>query len=358
MQAWAYAVSDVQRAEQTPEQPTSGDVAEQNASRSDDALDAILKREGVKLPDDESNTAPSRGADGRFVKKQPPEPEKAEKSEPVEPKNDPEPSPKYSDEDIRKAVAAAQRYKAPKSVLKAIEQGDEDAIAYGLNVAKIQADADDFTKKYKTLQQELESLKSRPAANSGDDGKGKQAPTESRPEIDKLADYLADMLGDEEAKRVVRDSLAGLTKPTENPELEAVKQQNAALQKQVEALAMERARDALVSEYSDLKDKDTWAKVKERAETLAASYPDLYERLEASARIELAPELIRRARAEKERRDRLRDNGAPSAPSRANYAEGRLTLAQLQDEMLDAKMKGDNQRYQEARAALHARIQT
>jgi len=276
------------------------------------------------------------------------------------------PEPKFSDEDVRKAVSAAQRVAGkdgvPKAITKAIESGDEETLAYYLKLARVQSDGDEFSKKHKTLQQELEQIKSKPAANSGDD-KDKTGATASASDIEAaskpLADYLTAQLGDAEAAKPIREFVAGLTK-SHALELEKRDQQAAKLQKQVEAMAIERARDALVSEYPDLKDKDVWAKVQKHLDQLPESEdrPDLMTRLEHAARIELAPELIRRAKAAQDRRDKARDNGQATPVARAGEAKAKVSVGDLHERLLEARMNGDEAGYKETLAVIKSKTQT
>lgn len=315
-------------------------------SRVDDALDKALAKEGIEAEDGPGGA--KRDANGRFVKKN-------ETTATADAGKDAPSvaSSKHSDDDIRTATAALQRDKAPKWMLDKLTTGDDEAIAYALKRAKVQADGDEFTKKHKQLQQEFDKIKNQPAVTNGE-GEGEGDATTSTAEP--LAAYLAEMLGDDKAAEHVRASLAGLTK-SQASELEKRDQQVAALQKQVEAMATERARDALVSEYPDLKDKEVWAKVVKAASSLPESEdrPDLQTRLEHAARIELAPELIRRAKAEQDRRNKVRDTGSPSAPSRTNETKSKATASDLQDAYLDAAERGDEGKMKEIKAALQAR---
>lgn len=326
------------------------------ASKADAAIDAALTNAGYSTDESprslapaesKETTAPQRDSQGRFVSTK----EEASGGEATDGQSAAVES-KYSDDDVRKAVKAAQRYKAPKSVLKAIESGDEDAMSYALNLAKIQDDNDSYTTKQKTLQQELDSLKSA----KQNDAKGDTA-TATAPEVESLAAHLAELTGDEKTGEIVRKSLAGQTKPLTS-ELEKANQQIATLQKQVEDMAIERARDALISEYPDLKEKGVWSKVKAAYDELpiSESRPDTLTRLEHAARIELAPELAKRARDERDRRNKVRDQGQPTPPDRAGETAAPNTHGSLQDQLLDAMEKKDENRVKEIKAEIQQRL--
>lgn len=322
------SVEQVQKAET----PDSGD-------QMDAALDAALAKA------EQSDDAPplkQRDEHGRFVSR---DDTPAAEDEAT-----------YTADDIKRATAAALRVAGkdgvPKAISKAIDAGDEATIAYYLKLAKIQQDGDEFTKKYKSLQQELDAIKSAKEQGKGD------AATATDQDADALADYLAEILGDDHAKEVVRKSLAGLTK-SQSSALERANQQIAALQKRVEEQAIERARDALISDYPDLKDRELWGRVKKHLESLPESEdrPDLQTRLEHAARIELAPVLMQRAKAEQERRNRIRDNGTPTLPARSGESkQPTRDHTKLQEELLDALEKGDEVKAREIKAAINRKL--
>lgn len=348
-------MSDIQ-AQEAVESQTQSNPA-------DDSLDAALKAAGVDdgfsiAPDaanaaestDESKTSgPARDENGRFVSKKNDEAEPAANTE-AEAKTES----KYSDEDIKRAVAALNRDSSPKYLIDKLTSGDDDTIAYALKRAKVQADGDEFSNKHKTLQQELEALKSKPAANSGDTGK--QDATASTPP---LAKYLAEQLGDENAEQIVRESLA-VAEQNYQTELAKRDQQFRDLAKKFEDSEIERNRADLLSEYPDLKDRDVWAKVRKQLENLPESEdrPDLRTRLEHAARIELAPELIKRAKSESDRRNKQRDNGNPTTMARAGETAPSMTRGELQDAMLDAQLANQDKRYEELKSEMHKRFPT
>lgn len=318
----------------------------------DASLDAAFK--AADIPD-EPKPAPARGADGKFKPKGEETPAgenlaTATTKDSVEVKADEATEePKHTDAELRKAIAALQRYKVPKSVLKLAESGDEDTIAHGLHLAKIQADSDDFSTKHKTLQQELDSLKTKkPAANSGVED-GATAP-------DLLADYLAEALADPEAAKHVREHSAALQKAHQS-ELAKRDQQIADLVKRGDERDLNDARDALMSDYPDLKDRDTWLRVKKQYDQLSISEdrPDALTRLDHAARIELAPELAKRSKAERDKKHQLRDNGSPSPANRAGEPLTVKSLDDLRDESLDAAMAGDEAKQKSIEAEIKRR---
>ncbi len=335
--------------------------ARKNADAFEDAIDAKMRKAGLD-PDEGDETqprikAPKRGAGGKFVKADADADADADGAEGTDaPAACAAPSP----EDIQKAAAAAARDGARKSVLKAIAEGDADEIAHYLKRAKVQSDGDEFTTNHRKLQQEFEALKAgKPAANSGGEIKANQAATAAPAQdleaaVAPLAKYFEESLLDMgEASKPILESFTAL-QSLQNAAIEQRDQQIAALTKRLDGVEMQNARDALISQFPDLKDRALWSKVKAGLDAVPASaaYPDLESRLEAAARIELAPILAERARTNR----KLRDAGAPDVPSNTgDKRPGTMNVRELQDALLDAKMGDDEERFEAISAELKRR---
>lgn len=320
----------------------------------DAALDAALEKAGIQhdlAPNDNAEAenaekpGKTRDASGRFVSSKQTDNGSGDSDESI------------PADDIKAATAAAIRVsgkdKLPKGLDALLKSGDPETVAYYLKLAKVQADGDDFTKKHKQLEHELSALK-KPAANSGKE-KGAVDATASRP--DPLASYLAEQLGDPVAAERVRESLAARENAI-NAELAKRDQQIETLNKHIESMAVERARDALMSEYPDLKDKGVWSKVKATFDELpeSASRPDIPTRLEHAARIELAPVMAERAREERDRKNKQREQGNPAPIGRTGAAgKPNLSVGDLQDQLLDALARKDDNRAKEIKAELKTR---
>lgn len=348
---------DVQAQDQTTESTAQAESTSQ-VDPADAALDAAFAKDGLQLVEDEQGRSVekplTRGPDGKFVST------KVKDEQPAA--EDAKAPSKYSDDDVRKATAAALRVAGkdglPKALAAAIESGDEGTIAHYLKLSKIQADGDDFTNKHKTLQQELEALKK--AANSGD--KAKADATASTAYLDDaakpLASYLTETLGDENAPEHVRASLAALEKSIIERAKVEQSQQLAAMQSQLNEMALERARAELMSEYPDLKDKAVWENVRKQFDDLpeSESRPDMLTRLEHAARIELAPEMSRRSKDERDRKNKLRDQGSPTPVSRSGEAKSNLSPSDIADQYLEALEKGDQGKVAELKSVMHSRF--
>lgn len=342
------------------------DSVREGAAKSVDAFDkaiaeAIAKSNGQSIapnPNADAKPGPTRDESGRFAKKgdtdAPADSSDASGGDPAAPSSS---APKYTADQIRSATEALTRYRATKAQLDAVAAGDEDAIAHGLHLAKIQTDATDFSTKHKQLQQELDALK-RPAGNTSDD-KGKSGATAPQPELDAavtpLAELLADVSLDGDVSSKVRDSFTALQR-LHSAELDKRDQQIASLSDRLDDLAMQAARDDLVSQYPDLKNRETWKKVVAAAKALPEdeSRPDLQTRLDHAARIELAPVLAEKARTVRAQRDA----GAPTLPNGATNQTktvSQMSLSELQEASYEAASKGDEQRAAAVQAEIRRR---
>lgn len=329
----------------------------------DAALASALEKEGQPLVENDGSPVakgPVRGAGGKFVS--------TKKTEVAAPADDAggaetvvsDAATQHSDDDIKKAMAAAKRDDSPKKTLKAIEDGDEDTIAHYLKRAKVQTAGDEFSTKHKTLQQELDTFKKAATtkAEAQVDATASQANLDEA--VKPLASYLAETIGDDKAAEHIRTSFAAIEKSITERFTRENSQQVDALNKKIEAMEIERARDALITEWPEAKARELW----QEALALRPDFPITERRPDVATQMDhilrhlVLPDRDKTAQADRERRNKARDNGSPTATARAGAAKpsGTQAISALQDEYLEAAERGDENRVKEIRAELKSRL--
>lgn len=333
--------------------------AAKTAASSDAALDTAIAAAEEKA---EAKSQRLRDSDGKFKKKAEQKPDDTQ-TETASDESDPETTPEVEIDAERQqtALKALQRYGASKNILNLATEGDEDAIAWGEKLAKIQSDYDKDQQEKAAIKRELAELKKTTGqTEDGSRSDGGKSPPDQL-DVDSLIRPLAQRLEEatgEDLSEHVRTSFSGLLKAIDENSKSAIAdrdQKIEAMNKRFEQMEIDRARDALVSEYPQLKDADTWQKVKSELDSLpeSESRPDVLTRLDHASRIILAPDIAKQARSE--RKNRARDDGSPAPNGRRVPPEGK-SVSDLQDEMLDAKLEGDQKRFESLQSELESRL--
>lgn len=295
------------------------------------------------------------------------------------------------DEDYRSAVRALARDGWDKEQIDLLAEKDiSKLIATGKRRAKAQADGDDFTKKHRTIQQELNALKNgvQPGpnksqeANEGDSAEKPKNPKgvttqpvasdsteEPVTDVRAFTDYLEKTVGVEGAAEPVQKAFGALDKRSSERiagVMQAIQDRDKQLVSVMDGMnsilndtLLRLSIKELEVEFPDLKRADFRTAVLKEASELgfSDSRPDHESLLRYAVMVVDAPTRWKKAKAHVDRVKEARRNGSPTPPRSVEDSPTRkLNQDQLRTEMLRAKFERDESKYADLKAEYDKRF--
>lgn len=228
--------------------------------------------------------------------------------------------------DLEKAITSLRRGKVPQTVLK--KMSNREIIAMSKDMTERQAEVDNAFRELGELRKSKQQAESRkesqaePANNPSDD-------------LDKELDALFDPETGKALKSVTQRAIETHTK--------ALKEELSSMSNLVERLLTKEIRGDLRESFPDVDDASKWAKVQEKASTLAktgdyaGSEDPMRAVFEDAARLVLKPKASDESKTDTS--SRAKSNGQPATKSRQVPTKA-LTAEEREDAALDALLRG------------------
>lgn len=245
-------------------------------------------------------------------------------------------------EDSRKALAALVMDGYPKSRLDEWMKSDPDGLVeFGLRRSKAQSDAD---RVFNDLRADKADTTETDETKTGAD----TAPVVFDPSsfVDPVVKTFTEEFGEDVAEPL-KTSLTGMAEGIVKHFESAMREsgtQTVVMQEAITSILLDQAREGLLNEYPQLKNRDRFEKVLGHMQTIGLSEerPNMRSLMDFAARMEFAPDMVKSAREKRTQRNAARDRGAPEIDtSRAQTTPTKTTEDDFSDESLDAFMSND-----------------
>ena len=280
---------------------------------------AVKPEKGKPAPKDESDDAdPGDAAPDTKAKA------KAKEAEPAASVED---EAAYED-----ALRALRRAKTPDGVVRNLSR--EEVLAWGGSLAQIQRDTDG---KITELQQ-LRSRGTETDTEKPESGATHAPSTEATAQADltEVHTKLSEILGlDEEGGAVLKQGLEALVKPLA-ARLDAFDQRTQSRDAAIARLMLRAEGSELVDRFPQLKDRQKFEKVSDRALKLAKTgeYDSLSSALEDAATLEFRDEIVQTRVTEAEKKAAAKQRGRMSPPSQRPKSSASLSVEERMDAVL------------------------
>lgn len=275
---------------------------------------------------------------------------------------DEKPAPDIDEAEIQGAIKALKRDNVPQSQIDRMLKNDPvTLLEWGQQRAKQQLAVDEKFKKHEATSQELSELR-RQLKNAGlktDAGEppasGDQVvPAQVQEKLDAMRQGIETYFGEDDLAEAIVTPFSDIATSL----VKLVEQQFERQEKSLNHFIDEANRVKVADEYPQLEDEDVYRRVQDRMAQIQhlREYESRKDLLLDATQIELGKELAQAALQRQTESRKRRDSGTPKKATGTSAHVTSMTLPELQDAELRARMSGDDARAESIRKRIRKLI--